>query len=578
MPLVHDHWRLTILVGLLAHLGVVGAVNFTFCIDDVRAGHWGPGGGTDRHGNPAPNISIAPAITYELCTRACGSGAEPFVWNNFSQQFSAWLLPYLALIAQLPFGADDKLDNVLAMLLSVGSPTLAAYSLAITTSNGHWIARRFSRFSYPNVRSAVQILSRLQQTPIKVITRDSLLASLVVLPENDKWWSELAGGLDYTHTWSISSVASIIWVTIAFLFTVINSFTSTITTSGVNSDGQGVGFVYLWLLPVVIGWLQLGPKCDSVRLHEAVERANAEAHVASDRGAIPANDSEGSTDRALSLSKRVSSVHCDEQCSPPIYNYARFLPWVQVVEDVYRVFEQASERAERHVSVDRAIPWEREAKGGKVRPENRRGTLAQVELYVRPPWVVPRSHWGPDVLSRFLVASFLALALTWSTTGAAIIAVWFTPTIGLGCRSGAYILYGAVSTFVWMILVTSSALAHYSTQSIDVRGETVYTRSTRIAGKISIILRRLGKVVATCNAVWIVLACIFQFSSFFDCCYCNSSKLGLGSFAYYVIDLVSADLATMKTAWIGAVALAGGCSILFVVWVNIFINPPLPPE
>jgi hypothetical protein len=72
-------------------------------------------------------------------------------------------------------------------------------------------------------------------------------------------------------------------------------------------------------------------------------------------------------------------------------------------------------------------------------------------------------------------------------------------------------LYGAVSTLVWMMLVTSSALAHYSTYSLEVEGDPVYTRSTRIAGTLSIVFRRLGKVLATCNAVWIVLACIFQF-------------------------------------------------------------------
>jgi hypothetical protein len=138
---------------------------------------------------------------------------------------SAWLLPYLALVAQLPFGATDRLDNVVAVLLSVGSPTLAAYSLALTVLNGHWLARRFSRFTYPNVRSAVQVLNRLQQAPVRITTRGSLLASLVVLPENNQWWTELVDWLDYTHTFTISSIASILWVTIAFLFTVINSFT-----------------------------------------------------------------------------------------------------------------------------------------------------------------------------------------------------------------------------------------------------------------------------------------------------------------------------------------------------------------
>jgi hypothetical protein len=252
-------------------------------------------------------------------------------------------------------------------------------------------------------------------------------------------------------------------------------------------------------------------------------------------------------------------VHRDEQASPPVYNYARFLPWVQAAEEVYRVFDEASERAERHVSVDPQVPWVLEEKGpGKVRPENRRGTLAQVEAYVHRRRPVSRSHWGPGVFSRFFVSSLVALGLTWATTGAAVIVVWFTPTRGLGCRSGAYLLYGVLSTLVWMLLVTSSALAHYSTQvTHKADGQAVYTRATRIAGALSIVLRRLGKVVATCNALWIVLACIFQFSSFFDRCYCNSSVLGLGRLAYDVIQLVDADISTMKAAWIGGVALAG---------------------
>ncbi|KAJ6568460.1 hypothetical protein B0H10DRAFT_2168855 [Mycena sp. CBHHK59/15] len=563
---VRASWtRLLALVGLLSVLRVVAASNLTACLADIRVKYLGQSGGTDHAGNPTIIDGSTTAITYGLCVKECGGDAEPFVWNIFSQQFSAWLLPYLALIAQLPFGANDKLDNVTAVLLSLGSPTLAAYSLALTVLNGHWIARRFSRFSYPNVRSAVQILSSLQQTPIKVTTEGSLLASLIVLPENDEWWRELVIWLDYTHTWSISSVASLIWVTIAFVFTVIDSFTGTIPSSTLNASGQGVGSVYLWLLPVVIGWLQLSPKCDSERLHRAVRRANDEAYVASaDGAAIPA--SAVSPNRAISLATFAGAVHRDEQCSPPIYNYARFLPWVQAVEAVHGVFREAAARAERHLP-----------RGEGVRPGNRRGTRAQVEAYVRDTCLSPRGYWGPGMFSRFFVASLMALALTWSTTGAAVIVVWFTPTRGLGCRSGAYILYGALSTLVWLLLVTSSALAHYSTHyTTDAEGHRTYARATRLAGVLAIVLRRLGKLLGAANAAWIVVACVFQFASFWDRCYCNSSVLGLGARAYNVIQLVPADTAAMKAAWAGAVVLAGGCAALFVAFVNIFINPPLP--
>lgn len=79
--------HLCTLLVLLSVLGAVTAVNFDQCIAEVQSGKWGPDGGTDNYGNPVSDISNATSITYELCTRACGPGAEPFVWNIFSQQF-----------------------------------------------------------------------------------------------------------------------------------------------------------------------------------------------------------------------------------------------------------------------------------------------------------------------------------------------------------------------------------------------------------------------------------------------------------------------------------------------------------
>lgn len=44
-------------------------------------------------------------ITYHQCVETCGGGAGEFKWTMFSQGFGAWLLPWIALIFQLPFGA-----------------------------------------------------------------------------------------------------------------------------------------------------------------------------------------------------------------------------------------------------------------------------------------------------------------------------------------------------------------------------------------------------------------------------------------------------------------------------------------
>ncbi|KAJ7773431.1 hypothetical protein B0H16DRAFT_1660464 [Mycena metata] len=554
---------------------VLGSVNFDTCLAQVRNGDFGLTGGTDNQGRPVSNISLATAITYDLCVVACGSGSEPFVWNIFSQQFSAWLLPYLALVSQLPFGANNRLDNLLSMLLTVGSPTLAAYSLALTVLNEQWIAQRFSALSYPNVRNAVKVLTGLQQSPLHVNADDSLLASLVVLHANDNYWETLEDLLNYVQTWSIAAVASILWVIIAYVFTVIDSFLGVVTYSTLNSNGQAVGSIFLWLLPIVVGWLQISPKCDHERVHQAVERANKIAYVAS-----PFLPNARSTS-----AKAPATVHRDEHCTAPIYNYARFLPWSLSVENVYYAFREASERSQSYEPVDSGLEWEKGVKGDRnmrVHPRNRTGSLSQVSDYVKIKAaefelnLKPRSRWGPGVVSRFLLAALLALSLTWGTTGAAVLVAFFTPTKGIACRSGSYLIYGVNSTLVWMLLVASSLLAHYSTFTVSFKGRYMHTKATRLAAVLSIILRRLGKTLAALNSIWVILVCLFQFGSVFDRCWCNSSVPYWGKHAYNVIDVTSSDVEALNAPWIGGVALASGCAILFIGFVNVLINPALP--
>ncbi|KAG1847785.1 hypothetical protein C8R48DRAFT_557213, partial [Suillus tomentosus] len=111
---------------------VVAAVNFDQCLNNIvqNANTTGDLNGLlDGNGNPVSNISDATSISYSMCTSSCGTGQEAFQWSEFSQEFSAWLLPNLALISQLPFGAQYRLDNLMSAVLTIGSPTLAGYSL-----------------------------------------------------------------------------------------------------------------------------------------------------------------------------------------------------------------------------------------------------------------------------------------------------------------------------------------------------------------------------------------------------------------------------------------------------------------
>ena len=208
----------------------------------------------------------------------------------------------------------------------------------------------------------------------------------------------------------------------------------------------------------------------------------------------------------------------------------------------------------------------------EVHPDNRRGSIEQVEAYcTEAPNDIRRSFWGPGVLDRFLVASIVALSLQWGTAAAAVIIVYFTPTVGLGCRSLSYLLYAGASTLVWMLLVTSSILTHYfySQHQHLSRPQTRFLRCIRV---LAILLRRVGKVLAICNVAVIIAACTLQFSNLYDECYCNSSVVGLRNHAYDVIIVAGSEL---RGPWIGGVALSCGCAVLFVGFVNLFLKPTL---
>ncbi|KDQ58268.1 hypothetical protein JAAARDRAFT_155966 [Jaapia argillacea MUCL 33604] len=550
-------------------------VDFGQCLAEVNNGTWGTIGGTDNHGNPVP-IGEATGITYALCKTACGVGPEKFTWSSFSPQFSAWLLPYLALVSQIPFGTGNKWSNFVSVLLTVGSPTLAAYCLALTVLNTRWAISRFQDISFPNAKNAAFILTALQQSCIYITPDHSLLASLIILEENDDWWRRLAKALNYTSSWTIATAVSVVWVVIAFIFTLVDSFTG-IWNMGdpVALFGQGVGFLWLWLLPLVIGWQQLSPICDPIRVGEEVDKINAEAFVATESGgvvkavtlverrAIAVTEPQ---DEPFPNRRHRRSICHDARLSATPFYYARVFAWFHAVEDVAVAFSAASRNTLEF------CPDDESSHEYGSRKYKRTGSAAELTESCRP-WEDGEFSSLTGLYHRMLIASGLAIGLQWGTTGAAIVVVYLTPTVGLGCQSGAYLLYGLLSTVVFVLMFISSVLAHCAyPQSHRTYTAPPNTTVSHLAASLSIGLRRLGKVIAAFNTVWVVLMCLFQLGGFFNRCYCNSCMLSLGHKAYSVLQFTVSDLAGMETAWIGGSILAVGSCIIFIAFVNLWID------
>ncbi|TFK72343.1 hypothetical protein BDN72DRAFT_334336 [Pluteus cervinus] len=538
------------LILLAIPLSAIGE-NFEVCLKEFQDGKFGHlEAGRDNHGNPVSNFSDATALTYVSCLEFCGSGQEPPSWNTLSQQFSAWLLPWLALLSQLPFGSTDILDNLASIVLTVGSPTLAAFSLAITVMNGRWIVQRFQPIRSPTARTVVRVLSRLQQSPVEV-TSGRALTSLVKLEHNHAWWDGMLRDLSYTHTWSIAAGTSIAWVVIAYVFTVADSFSGDMAGQ-VHANGQSIGSQWLFLLALVLGWLQISPKCDSPRVDHAFDEARSRVYVERPLGGgLPDKLDGQSPDHPIELGRDIlweSSLRRDEFRHPPVYNYSRVIAWTADVLKIAQAFEVV--QAQQSVSPPLA---------GYTAPIDR-------------PTV---GLWDSGILWRMALASLFALFLQWGTTGAALIVTIMTPTIGLGCRSLSFIIFGSISTAIWFFMLISALLTHAATGMYkrDHQLSNAQRSYRSIIKWIAILLRRTCKLAAIINAIGVVVACFFQFTNVFDNCWCNSSVLGLGvQNAYNVISFTQEDIAALTRAWVGGVVLGIGSATVFMSFIAIQLN------
>jgi hypothetical protein len=461
--------------------------------------------------------------------------------------------------------------------LTVGSPVLAGYSLFVTLLNSRWINRRFDQISvrYPNSHFALSIVSSLQQVPLRLDSNH--FASLVISPENDCWWKYLSQLMDYTHTWSAASATSIAWVMIAYVLSIANSPSNAFTSP--QADGGATGSMWLWLVPIVLGWLVLSPKCDSKRLKVAYERADNYARTGSPD--VPAGSS---IQRALTITAQDGDVVSpDELRTPPVFNYSRLLSWSKTADTIFLVFEAASNNAKNRHPVNQSGQWTGNLQSA-IHPDNRSGTSEQIEAYCA---IDPAQccHWAPGVFTRMAFASCVSLALQWGTVGGAIIIEWFTPTTGMGCRSLSYFIYGAVSTIIWMMLLISSILAHYSATDFDQKslsteeqsstGEKSHPRkplSARVSRVLSDCLRRMGKLLAIANAGWVITTCILQYSDVYDTCFCNSSMITRGAAAYITIIETPAQAILAKHAWIGALFLVFTSASAFIILVALLVD------
>ena len=190
--------------------------------------------------------------------------------------------------------------------------------------------------------------------------------------------------------------------------------------------------------------------------------------------------------------------------------------------------------------------------------------LAQVAASSAP----ERTTFPPTVLWTVFKSAIFAPFLQIGITGAALVVIIFTPTVGLGCRSLGYIVYAGVSIATMFLTITSTILARISETR---KGKSPPLGS--VTAFFAITLRWICYLLALANSVGLVALSCLQFSNVLASCYCNSSALGNGTNTYIIIDL-QGWVSTMRNFRATGIVIATGSISVFMISLALISNPP----
>ncbi|KAI1277671.1 hypothetical protein F5Y07DRAFT_362549 [Xylaria sp. FL0933] len=232
--------------------------------------------------NPLAAPDIVAGIDYKTCEKYCGYNqlSTIFSFKVFSSGATNYLLPWLALTAQLPFetGENEIIANVMSFCYAVGSPMLITYSLATTILNQHWLRGKFLKLEASDrplrqTSKDVRIfLQESQQLPLRLSQENGSLASLIILPDNADWWEKLKNSILLTRRGvTLSLVAQIIVAVLSWILTVISAFVSSL---GNPSEALALssGSLWVWLIPIIYGWIVVGTQREYGTITKALKR------------------------------------------------------------------------------------------------------------------------------------------------------------------------------------------------------------------------------------------------------------------------------------------------------------------
>ncbi|TQN68414.1 hypothetical protein CSHISOI_07057 [Colletotrichum shisoi] len=471
----------------------------------------------------AKDIGNAWGISIGLCKEYCGRDKLNMVtsFNRLAAGSTSYLLPWLALTAQLPYETGSTETDIMSVCVGLGSPMLMTFSLMMTILNKRWVRKRFRHlagscegdgFAQMRVRlkSARVIAEEARQVPTRLSQRHAWLARLVMLDANTAWWRAASESLRSTRRGAtLSLYAQLSVAAISWVLTAIGSLK---TKVGDTEEALVLSSGSLWI------WLEDTMRVALANANKTINSRKEETgiEVVSDRKSALLTDpdtrcvnvspatSKAAHNTRPRMNLRIFDVAGFQRQQGPVFNYARSITWLNFADRLYMAFEAATDRMTKRENLssqpDDTLDAYVKISGdcGLVTDYCKHGDAAAAQS--PPPAPVPRAsasssnndadssqqqrqplgaeappghelvefpsleEMSPAAMSTFwrhaAFSAAVALALQWGTTGWAIYMSYETVVKGLGCRSGSYVIYGLLASASCAAMLVSAWLSH----------------------------------------------------------------------------------------------------------------------
>ncbi|KAI4134825.1 MAG: hypothetical protein LQ347_001205 [Umbilicaria vellea] len=469
-------------------------VNFTLCAEIFRNTS-GPGGSSRQysyngtvHGILAQSSKQPPLIAYHGCKKLCGAGNAYYEWIDIANTITTWLLPIVGMLLQAPYESNQFRQTLLALIRWVGSPIASLsyilWNIKVTGRCAMMVdmATRYEDVPGPesefaNMRDSMLILSVMNQYSTRFTTCGPAAEKLlrIGLFSNSLQLSSVAGENRSSLVMRRRKLATTlrngrrrgivpVFITVMwFLFALGISIQGAFGHLGTNHTAHDLA------LGLLLAWLPVLILCSIVDRNPA----------AADNTRLKLNGLIEHIRTAL-LNPALRDTLLKDLGSPSSYDF----DWTRELTcDDYSsgdFFTQFAGQGRKRFHYGVAQPILAGCEATFIAAHGRNwledANVARTKL-------IHGEENSPGLRSfdfRELWQILSAMILVVGTSAGAFIISFFTPTVGLGCRSGGYLIFVILAVsilltemFVWWFLPegelpespTGDWLRRYSTKT-----------------------------------------------------------------------------------------------------------------